>query len=128
MKALPMPDVFQVDKDLYFDCWHDILEMCTAPSKRFGVEVELTRNVGPYKPGMKGIARPFNAIDIARQHKDFKSELNYKIMGLPDLNKSFDFFPFYTRDGRKEISMHHIHISRFDFKKTRFEQLQFEFE
>lgn len=128
MKALMIADVFQVNKDQYFDCSHDILEMCTSPTKRLGIEVELVRNVGPYKPGMKGIARPFNAVDIYWQHKNFKQELDYKIMGLPDLNRSFDFYPFYTRDGRKEISMHHIHISRFDFKKTKFEQLQFEFD
>jgi hypothetical protein len=128
MKALPIANVFQVNKDQYFDCSHDILEMCTAPTKRLGIEVELIRPVGPYKPGMKGIARPFNAVDIEWQHKNFKSELKYKIMGLPDLNKSFDFYPFYTREGRKEISQHHIHISRFDFKKTKFEQLQFEFD
>ncbi|MCW0484087.1 hypothetical protein [Gaoshiqia sediminis] len=128
MKALPMPDVFATDREHYFECWKDILSMCQSPSKRFGIEVVLIRDRGPIKAGTKGIARPFNAVDIHRQLKDYNDEMKYKIMGLPDLSRAFDFYPYYEKDGRKAISLHHTHISQFDCKATKTTtQLEFEF-
>lgn len=128
MKALPMPDVFATDREHYFECWSDILTMCQSPSKRFGIEVELIRDCRTFKAGTKGIARPFNAVDIHKLLNEYNAEMTYKIMGLPDLNRAFDFYPYYEKDGRKAISLYHIHISLFDCKPTKTTtQLEFEF-
>lgn len=121
MKFLTMPRPLDIDFDQYKVWSEEVLSMCYNPTKKGGFEVELVRHVGGLKPGLRGIARPFNGLDIARNQEIYKKELDYKIMGLPDLTHSFDFFPYSWKDGVKYISMFHSHISQFDFKFTNYQ-------
>lgn len=113
MKALSMPPL---SRETSAECWRDILVMCQSPSKKLGIEVELTRDCLRFKAGTRGVARPFNAVDIQKLLRDYSEELAFKIRGPPNLNNSFDFFPYRDNAGKKKLSIHHTHISAFDFK------------
>ena len=71
MKALPVPELFQYDKQLYFKLSRETLDMVTAPSKSKGYEVILIRDVACYKKGQKGVVRDFNQCDLKKVCNDY---------------------------------------------------------
>lgn len=110
-KALPMHELSFKEQQ---ECWDEILNMCNAPSKKYGIEVEITRDCA-VKKGLTGIARPFNAVDIYNLIDDYHNGLFKKEYGLINLSEAFDFFHYIYKDGKRQISVMHSHITRFDF-------------
>lgn len=125
-----MPSVFKTNKDLFFKCQSESLKMASEPTKSMGFEVVLTRNVSCYKAGQKGIVRPFDACQIENKIKEYNDNILYGSsrykhplkFNLPDLNQVYDFHPYYVHNGKKQISIWHAHISRFDFRKLNTQQ------
>jgi hypothetical protein len=129
MKQLPVPELFQYDKNKYFELSGKSLDMVMSPTRSKGYEVILIRDVACYKKGQKGIVRDFNQCDLKKIHNDYNWALQYKMSWpLPDLNAVYDFHPLVKRDGRIEVSTWHAHISRFDFKPIQPKQTQLNFE
>ncbi len=127
MKALPMPTLSFNESQKY---WSEILKMCTSPSKSQGILSEFRRDVKVgdtyFKKGTKGLARPFNPVDIFNNQKRYNRELNDKIMGTPSLMNSYDFFFMRTKEGKEYVSTIHTHVSEFDIRPVD-RQLTFEF-
>lgn len=126
MKALPVPELFQYDKNEYFRLNRQKMDMVTSPTRSKGYEVILIRDVACYKKGQKGVVRNFNQCDLKNMFNDYNWHIGTR-WPLPNLNNVYDFFPIVKRDGKTEVSMWHAHISRFDFKVTKAKQLELEF-
>ena len=126
MKALPPADPFKVNMEEYFKFNSEILDMCANPSKKYD-EVVLVRDIGisGYVKGSKGIARPFNSVDIYNLCQDYHRSL--KSDGrLRNLSENFDFFPIVEHKGRMIVSMFHARITRFDFRIIKRKKAQLE--
>lgn len=111
---LPMP---KPKGNEYEKGWSEILRMCSSPSTSQGIIVELTRTtMAGIKKGTQGVARPFNSVDMYRRQEDRLRDLKNPKYSLQESYLTHDFFPFYYKDGKKNVSMYHSYISRFDFK------------
>lgn len=130
LKALPMADPAKLDWKKSREYWSEILDMCHSPSRKYD-EVVLIRDIGEpgYVKGSRGIARPFNPVDIYNLQEDY-----YYVMEsgskcrcrLRNMSEAFEFFPIVNKDGRKVVSMFHTSITRFDFKVVKRKNAQFE--
>ena len=118
MKALPILDVFQYDRELWLEKHNERTLMCAEPAKKRGYEAQLTRDAGYRKKGDVGIVYEFNMCDLHRLIKQYNCYMGYKDWELPDLNKVYDFFPYAIHNGKRIVSQWHFLITRFDFIKT----------
>lgn len=111
---LPMPEP---KGDEYENGWSEILRMCASPSISQGIVVELTRTtINGIKKGTQGVARPFNSVDMWNAQERRLLDLSNPKWTLQESYQTHDFFPFYYKDGKRNVSMYHSRISRFDFK------------
>lgn len=112
MKLLPMS---------FGGCGYE-REYNLPPTKKDGArKCVLIRNTTTYKAGMEGVVIPLSSTSMSFmfQSNRYFFEKSYgwnKGLSVARMNNVYDFFPLVVREGKKEISHWHEHISLFDFR------------